>query len=632
MHERETAGMGRRNPVLLALGLLFVSAVAILTIGNYANRQAIVHEDNGAVFYSYLYQHAQEFLRDPMAHSGVHWLWGSVCFWLPALAQRYLGLDPRFPDMIFFFLQIALLGLAVLILTWQASRSWLIAFASMALAYLAQPWAWNLAAYPDVAEMPLYTTLANGLAALSGAAFLARRWNIAWLLALTTAIVHPVIACYLLAMLAAWAWLDRAQWRSWMVPAVLGRLGLLILLCATPFLLRTGFTEPLLTPHEQWESVSKHMHSVPWANTGLFAQMATVVVDFLLLMALCWREIKALPDHQRHFLAAAAMGTLAVSLVQIAGALLEIPSLALTMGLRAFSNFILFAWPFLFAILFSSRMLQRFHVCFAMVLLGFVFYGMGGGLPLFHLALFALALFWPDELLAGRRPVYMTLLAALPLALFPIAIYRHKVHALLYGPGDFLRAPNEISVKFYLIALLASFLVAELFRSPVLLRPLRSVAMAGLLVLALTHARSLGAETYAPAGTALREAELWARDHTRPGTMFITKYGWRTLSERPAYVPEPDLTREVYTPFRALRSYNEFLFRLFGIADTWRGMDIAAINAACDAGYRRLKGADFLSLSKIWNAPYLVRAKDEPALDFPIVYSNGGYRIYRLTR
>lgn len=619
----------RHAPPTLIAALIFTFTIAVLTIGSYANRLAMVHEDNGAVFYAYLFGHAQEFLRDPLAHSGIHWLWGSVCFWLPSLAQRYLGLDPALLDLLFFFAQIVLLGLAILILTWLASRSWLTAFASMAAAYLAEPWAWNFAAYPARIDLPLYTTLANAMGALAGAAFLSRRWNLAWLIAMATAIVHPVIVCYLLVMLAAWTWLNRAQRRSWMTLGILTRLVLLAAICGTPFLVRTGFTEALMTPREQWESVTKHMHAVPWGNSPLFALMGTTVIDFLLVMALCWRQLAALPLDQRRFLMAAAMGTLALSLAQIAGVLLKLPSVALTMGLRSFSNFILFAWPFVFTILFSERMLRQFHVCFTMLLLGFVLYGANGGLPVFHLALFGLALFWPEQLIAGRRPVYITLLAALPLGLIPLD--SRYSHALLYGPGHFLRAPNEMSPEFYLCALLASFILAELFRQPSILPRLRLGSAAVLSLLALIYARSLGAPTYTPAAAGLRDAELWARDHTPPGTVFITNYGWRTLSQRPAFVPIPDLTREIYTPFRAIRDYNEFLFRLYGIADTWRTMGIYSINAAADAGYRRLKQADFLALSKDTGAPYLVRTNDEPGFDLPIVYRNDAYRIYRLS-
>src|SRR5581483_3350646 len=114
-----------------------------------------------------------------------------------------------------------------------------------------------------------------------------------------------------------------------------------------------------------------------------------------------------------------------------------------------------------------------------------------------------------------------------------------------------------------------------LFRQPSLLPRLRSGVAVVLTFLALLYARSLGAETYAPAAAGLRDAELWARDHTPPGTLFITNYGWRTLSQRPAFVPFPDLTREIYTPFRAIRDDNEFLFRLYGIADKWRAMSIS---------------------------------------------------------
>ena len=610
----------RGNKLMIALALVCVAIIAILTIGSFANRLAVVHDDNGAVFYAYLYRHAQEFERDPFGHPGIHWLWGSICFWLPVLAQNYVGLSADIPDAIFYFLQITLLGLAVLILTWLVSRSWITAFASMALSYLAQPWSWNLAAYGASVDLPFYTGLAFALGGLAGAAFLARRWNMAWLLTIAVALVHPVIACDLLIMLAAWAMLGIKQWRAWARPAVGARLAILIGLCGMPFLIRFGFTESLISAHEQWESVSKHMHSVPWGNTPLFRQMATIVLDFFVVAACCWRQLLTLPSDRRRFLTAAVLGTLAASLVQVIGVALKIPAFALTMGLRSFSTLILFIWPFVFAILFSRELLRRWHVCFSMALLALVFYQMNGGLPLFHLVLFGATMQLPDRFFAHRRAVYVALLAALPLALIPLG----------YGPWLFLRGPADISVEFYLFALIGSFLFAELFNLPGAGNAMRAASMAGLLVFAFFRAQSLGAETRSPAIVELRAAQLWARNNTSPGTLFLTNYDWRTVSHRPAVMLLPNLTEEIYTPFRAIRDRNLFLFRLYGIADAWREMPIYRIIGASDAGYRRLTGADFVALSQRFGASYLVRASDEPELHFPIAYRNDAFRIYRL--
>ena len=204
----------RQNLVPVLLGVVFMVAIALLAIGSYKLRLAGIHEDNGAVFYTYLYGHAAEFSRDPFAAADVHWLWGSVCLWVPVLAHQYFGLDPRIPDYVFYLLQDVLLGMSVFVLTYVVSRSWLTAFGSMALAIVLQPWGWNLASYSMGLDGPFYTALAEALATLAGAAFLARRWNIAWMLGAATALVHPVILCYLLAMLASWMWLNRVSGRG----------------------------------------------------------------------------------------------------------------------------------------------------------------------------------------------------------------------------------------------------------------------------------------------------------------------------------------------------------------------------------------------------------------------------------
>jgi len=608
----------RKNSLALLLGAIFMIVVALLIIGSYSNRLAQVHEDNGAVFYTYLYGHSSQFVRDPFGKAGIALLWGSVCFWGPVLAHKYLGLDPRVPDYGFFLAQIFLLGFSVLVYTWQVSRSWLSAFASMGLALVVQPWSWNFAAYGGVIDLPLYTTLAMALGVLAGAAFLAEQWNVAWALALVTAIVHPVIACYIFVMLVSWAWINRAGWRRWMTLPVLAKLGVLVALCGTPLLIHFGFTEALLTPKEHWESVSKHMHSVPWGNTAYFRIFGFRVIGFMIVFACCWPSLRTLPQNQRRFLFACATGTMLLGLIQILGVEFKIAEAALTMGLRAFSILVLFAWPFAFTFIFSREVLGRFETSFTLLILTCVWYRLEGGIPAFNLFLFALAMFWPRWFAPQRRHVYGPILAALPL----VFILSDHQRWIFWGPQ------GDVSALYYIAALLVSAVVADLLTVESAIAPLRRLTAFGLLVFALVRAQLLGAQTYDPAITALREAELWARDHTPPGTIFMTNEGWRTISERPAAMLGPDLTEEIYTPYRSIRERNEFLFRLYGLGDTWRNMSIANINIGSAEGYRRLQDMDFSALARAFGAPYLVRAKNEPVLHFPVVHENGGYRIY----
>lgn len=617
------AGWARRQDRwALLVAALFMVAVAVVAIGSYRNRLAQVHSDNGAVFYAYLYTHAAEFRADPFGYPGLHWLWGSICFWAPVLASKYLGLDPRLPDYGFYLLQIVCLGLSVLILTWQASRSWLTAFASMGLAVAIQPWSWNLAAYGMPIDLPLYTSLALGLSVLAAAAFLADRSILAWLLALAAALVHPVIVCYLLVMLAAWAGLNRVRWRTWVTATAVIRLGLLLVLCGSPFLIGMGIHEPLLSPGEHWISVSKHMHSVPWGNTDLFRVLAIRALAFMLVAACFWQPLLALPRRQRDFLLAAAIGTAILGSAQIIGALLKIPDLALMMGLRAFSIFILLAWPFVFTALFSRKVLARLDTAFALLLLVFVWFRMADGIPFYNLALFALTLSWPQSFLSSRRLIYLAILAALPMAL-PAMDYH-------YARWLFFHTENVIDPGFYLEALLAALVLAELSAMPRILPGLRGLAAAGMLVMAFLRAEAVGAATRTPAAAALYDAERWAATHTPPGTLFLTNYGWRSVAQRPAFMLNPDLTEEVYTPFVSIRARNEVLFHLYGIADSWRSMGIQKINAASAAGYAQLGTSDFAQLARKYGASYLVRSSSEPALDFPVAYRNKFYRIYRV--
>lgn len=482
----------RRASFAVLSAVIFMTLVSLFVIGSYTARLADVHGDNGAVFYAYLYSHTGEFSRDVFGAPGLHWLWGSICFWLPVLAAKHVGLNPQIPDLLFYFLQILTLGLSIFWLSWVASRSWVTAFTSMALAIVLEPWSWNFAAYPSTLGVPLYTTLAQGLATVAGTALLTRRWALAWFLALATAAVHPVVACYLMAMLAVWAVLNRGAWQIWLKPQAVASLLVLSVMCGMPLLLPYGFTEARLSPSEQWESISKHMHSVPWGNyPPVFHDLAAKTVAFLLILAGCWQRLQALPIDQRRFLLAAGIGTFLLSIIQIAGIELRLANVALTMGLRAFSNFILFAWPFAFAIIFDRNTIRNFPACFALLLATIVWARMGSGIPVFQILLCAVAIGWPHSQPHGSRTIVMIILALCPLLL----IAGHK------ADWGFFHAARELSASFYLIALISAAVVAYVSTIARVTEPLKVIAAFTLIVAALVASREIGLPTRQPAAT-----------------------------------------------------------------------------------------------------------------------------------
>jgi hypothetical protein len=608
-----------RNRGALLLASAFLIVIAILTIGNLEIRLADTHADNGAVFYSYLFGHPAEFTNDPFGLPGRHWLWGSICFWAPVLLDNYLGIDPRFLSYLFFTLQIILMGLAVFLLTLEVSASWLVALTSTASALIVQPWSWNLAAYPMPLAIPLYTTLAIALAALTGTAFLKRQWRLAWLLAICTALVHPIIACYLLPMLAIWGWLARAEWRSWLSTRTLAKLGVLVALCGIPFVINLGITESLLSPQETWVTISKHMHSVPWGNyPPVFNDLSLKTLGFVLVMACCWRMLLVLPQNQRRFLLAVGLGTVLLSCTQLVGIWLKIGPLALGIGLRSFSIFVLLAWPFVFTTLSSREVLGRFFGAFALLLLTFVWIQMQGGVPILSLLLLAVVLFWPD----GRRtPSALAVIAVL--ALLPLLLL-----GLGSGSWVFVEAHRPITTGYYSAALLIAVIGASLLMIPRAIEPVRHLAALFVIFVAVKGAYADGAETRQPRAIDLYNAEVWARDHTAPGTAFMTLTNWRTISQRPSADLLPNLTEEVYTPFKYIRARDEFLLRLYGMGDSWREMGILAIITHAMNRYLALKEPDFVTLAEQFKAPFLVRSTLDPVLSFPVAYQNGSYVIY----
>lgn len=615
----------KRNGALVFC-VVFLLIFSKILIGDYNARIASSHGDNGAVFYSRLFKDCSHFQGDLVAQTGIYWLRGTIAFWLPALCWKYFSLNPEFLDLTFYYLQIVLMGLGVFIFTYNTSSSFLCSFTSMVTALYVWPWEWNLAAYPAIMHTAFYSVLAMSLANLTVASFTRKDSKLTTsLLFVSTALVHPVIAFYILVCFFCLVMMDKALLRFYLTPFRIILLFFLILLCFIPVLTKLDFKEELLTHTEHWEAVSKHMHSVPWGNyPPVFRTLSLKLLGFFMVTLCFVRNFKSLKKFELNVLLSVLFGAVILSLIQMIGIFLKQPTLAMTMGLRAFSLVSLVFWSYL--VVFWWEKIEEVSKSFfkdltwidtfLFFVFGMVWIKMRGGIPLIPILALVFITF-------TRKIKYKWIGLILVFSQLFFTFFFKK-------EGLFWIAGDSIGCKDYVIILFLSFLFTGFLILKI--NKILVTLMIGFLalVLATRFAFKLGSESYRAPISSLYEAQLWAKYNTLPDAKFLTVENWRTISQRTAVTLMPLLTQEVYTPFRKLREFNDFLFRLYGIEKNWKTYGVLEINQLCMKGYYQLKEKDFLFLSDYFQAEYLVRRILDSKLNFHEVYQNDAFRIYHL--
>ena len=69
--------------------------------------QANVHQDSGITFYSYLLSHHEEFKVDTFAYYSLHWIRGSLGFFIPVYLINLFNFPAQFFEILFLAIQIS---------------------------------------------------------------------------------------------------------------------------------------------------------------------------------------------------------------------------------------------------------------------------------------------------------------------------------------------------------------------------------------------------------------------------------------------------------------------------------------------------------------------------------------------
>jgi hypothetical protein len=132
------------------------------------------------------------------------------------------------------------------------------------------------------------------------------------------------------------------------------------------------------------------------------------------------------------------------------------------------------------------------------------------------------------------------------------------------------------------------------------------------------------------------DVQAWARDHTPSDAIFITPpqiwwfydLEWRVVSERSTVVTLSELLEAAFSPEYIATWKPRFEALAPGALEQFRG-DVFENTQITARAFYQLSSDDLRRIGNTYHASYLVVEKPH-RYDFPIVYQNAGFVVYRL--
>ena len=597
---------------------------SIIFIGDHHIRLANIHSDNGAVFYSYLFKNDYFYSDSDIKYEiGKHWVFGSICFWLPAIFYKYFNLNPFFLDYLLYVLQIFLTGFGFYILTYALSKNSLVASISSAFSLISLPLGWNLAAYPFIVAQPFYTSLAMTTSMVVLATFILGKKSIYWTFMYLTALCHPVIGIYtgfflLTCNLASNGFTKRPYFGS------ICRVVLFCLICCSPLFLKNSFDKSqMISEFDQFTVLTKHMHSFPLNNyPTVFWSLASQFIGIVLLSIALFRNYLALKTKEKIVFYSVVLTCIFFSLLQLLGIALQNTLLINLMGLRSVYLLSSLLWCILFAYLYkfglNANNFQRFN---------YIFCVSSWCAMDFHISLFVTLSLLITEIV-GNKYRNISLAASL-LTITPIFLPWETggLIPLTFYMNGFI----DSAIKY------GALLLVSLVLTPIIWRPFTSVALLKPLIICLLifliGVHSLRSFHETMPGSRLHDlylAQIWAKENSIRSDTFLTAENWNTISQRPSTTLIPALTQEVYTPLLNIHNYNLIILKLCGIQDSWKSLAVFEINEACNKVFFAMDELQASSMGQVLSAKFLVWDSSRKQLNLPLVYHNQNFLIYKL--
>lgn len=638
--------INRRN-LFLCLSLLFaVSVTGLANMEAFFNIQVSRQDfDEGPTIAARVFAHPEQYEKDALAYNSSAAAMGSIINWGAYAAYRYLNIDPIASHALAVSLQNLLIPLAAFLFALVVSQGQLALSLVSALAFLVfKPWTWNLANYGELLWMPYAGHLAFPMTLLGIAALAAGRWSLSLLFVILTGLVHPSMGCHAAMIWGVFCLFDAKASFKLLCLRLISLVGALVLgLLPTFLVLKTvAFAKDPIT---EKTLLLGNGHIVPWLQNCLWCQ-TTFLRNILILLlggtlaAFYWLRKKNLDSNTPSNIKKAWAATF------IAGLLLAAAHMTNNLTLQSIS----------LLKLLGTRGSQFFGPW--MIVTAFLFvYEKWSRLRFLHLFIFFLAILQLKFQTPFSEPTF--LLYALALAFFVVPFKKEDSPAFSFR--EVLTAPLVFGGLFYLSRNLMSWSTVSIAGSDLIVNSIhsalaknsvfalalaigayshRSLQQRGyilgfslrhcwlnfplLLILISSHwskSKDIGGVANTIAMRANYDVQLWAKNNTPPGAVFIhdasISNSFRAFANRPAVG-----FARIQNPYSLTEK-------------------AAAYNAKIEAFGQEMRRAGIAERStlfwkhfaKQFEAQYLIAKKsEEPHADFRIVHQNDVFVIYEIPR
>lgn len=599
------------------------------------------------------YMHApQNFVHDiEMNFSYRQWL-PSLLFSLTVLLDLIFKIKPETSGLGFVYLQNILIIISMYILTWQISKSRMLATLTGLYVLWYTPQFFNLSFYGELLWMPYAGHLALPFFIFSFSFLLSNRWRWALVNLLVGGLIHITLGLQVAFILAIY-WLLRnfsfktgLNWEKKSRRPLLGLFAAVFSFVVVSKIFILGIKP--VDPSQIYDFVSGVMHQVPWlGGWELFSEKILAVLTKLSLATLAILAYRqSISSETKHLWLAIIVGTLLLSFSNCLGYWLHSSVLLQLTGMRSSTFIILVSLPFIFSSFFPTGLSKTTTQKMTYVLILSALFGAALA-PI----LFANLSTWDAKIkilciLLAVSLIIQVLIKENSMPFFAfltgIILYFSVTEAaksLAYFYPNVHLSNNEASL-ICLILLIAATTYSYFTKRSRLREIAATLCLVVLAVNALVSADEYGKTTTTGHWEKIYSAQVWARDFTPPGSHFILMdllsnfQSWRTLTRR-GLVTETLPFGNQYFYSQALLDYADELNRFYGnpIPPKYFIFDENhenIIRNKMSEDFRNLSDPRILEFSKKFGGDFIVRKTAERKLSFPVVYQNDYVTIYAL--
>lgn len=603
--------------------------MAIILIGDFQVRLANIMKDDTPVVFAHIIKDPATFRGDVINAYIYVYGCGSLVYWLPALLFKYFNLSPEIPSWLFIYLQNVLLGMALFYYSSILTQRRHVALITVLFAFLAQPWIWNLANYESAISSTYPGQLVLPFLIFTAAELQRDRFIKAAIFLLISGLIHPPLTLQMLSIVLVF-YLLRYKNRLHL-KRLLGRIIFLIIvamLCLLPVFFISLNTPLQLSTSEMMEGISKNFHFNPLMFHKFWNYRIPTFLGFLCLLGLAlWQHQKELSKLFLSFLFVVLGMTVMLSVLHIAGLVLRLPYLLQLVPFRSTLLLVIFSLPlvvmYLLEKLNADSIIIRFAAASLLFLHAWFSFGLFWG-PLLALLLTDFSANKPGTNKVGlidKRFKGFTMIGQLVFIAWLVIILISGAYFLLGNPQlssrpifSILIPGVLINAKGFLFSIVMAFMVS-LFSLSLSIK----ITLIILISLLVFKAYALGKQTNRPLARANYQAQLWARENTIQGKMFIVlipDLPWRSVSLRPALYP----FQETFYVYSGSKSLKRFYDEIQAFADKIGGKDLYNVDK------------DFLlGLAQRFGGDYIVTLVEQ-IYKLPVVYKNDYIVIYKVSK